>query len=105
MRQGNEGGEMSSTVWQAFRPSAGLLPGVSRAVSIKHGFRSMKRIAILLAPLPCCTPVFAAITGTVMNGTTGQPQAGITVSVLHMTPQGPQRGGSVKADAQGKFSI
>ena len=65
----------------------------------------MKRISIILAPLLSSAPAFAAITGTVMNGTTGQPQAGITVSVLHMTPQGPQPGGSVKADAQGKFSI
>jgi hypothetical protein len=65
----------------------------------------MKRLAITLAPLVCCAPAFAAITGTVLNGTTGQPQAGITVTVLRMTPQGPQPGGSVKADAQGKFSI
>ena len=65
----------------------------------------MRRISITLAPLVCCAPALAAITGTVMNGTTGQPQAGITVSVLRMTPQGPQPGGSVKADAQGKFSI
>ena len=65
----------------------------------------MRRISIILAPLVCCAPVFAAITGTVINGTTGQPQAGITVSVLRMTPQGPQPAGNVKADAQGKFSI
>ena len=66
---------------------------------------AMKRFAVTLAPMLCCAPVFAAITGTVMNGTTGQPQVGITVSVLHMTPQGPQPGGTAKADAQGKFSI
>lgn len=65
----------------------------------------MKRLAITLAPLLCCAPTFAAITGTVINGTTGQPQAGITVTVLRMTAQGPQPGGSAKADAQGKFSI
>jgi hypothetical protein len=65
----------------------------------------MRRISITLAPLLCCASAFAAITGTVMNGTTGQPQAGITVTVLRMTPQGPQPGGSVKADAQGKFTL
>jgi hypothetical protein len=65
----------------------------------------MRRIAITLAPLLCCAPTFAAITGTVINGTTGQPQAGITVMVLRMTPQGPQPGGTVKADAQGKFTL
>jgi hypothetical protein len=65
----------------------------------------MRRISTTLAPLLCCAPAFAAITGTVINGTTGQPQAGITVTVLRMTPQGPQPGGSVKADAQGKFTL
>ena len=65
----------------------------------------MKRLLIPLAPILCCATAFGAITGTVMNGTTGHPEAGITVSVLRMTPQGPQPAGNVKADAQGKFSI
>ena len=65
----------------------------------------MSRIVVSFATLVCCAPAFAAISGTVMNGTTGQPQAGITVMVLRMTPQGPQPGGSVKADAQGKFTL
>lgn len=65
----------------------------------------MRQFAITLAPLLSCFPAFAAITGTVMNGTTGQPAAGITVTVLRMTPQGPQPGGSAKADGQGKFSL
>jgi hypothetical protein len=65
----------------------------------------MNRAAVTFGTLLCSAPTFAAIIGTVINGTTGLPQAGITVSVLHMTPQGPQPGGSVKADAQGKFSI
>jgi hypothetical protein len=50
-------------------------------------------------------PAFAAITGTVVNRTTGQPQAGITVSLLRMGQNGPEPAGDVKADAQGKFSI
>src|SRR5215469_13390809 len=108
---------MSSRVVQAFWPAAGLsglgtpgsrvrprrsgLPGGAAAVSTIQGWIYMKRIAILLGPFMCCAPVFAAITGTVMNGTTGQPQAGIAVSVLRMTQQGPQPAGNVKADAQG----
>jgi hypothetical protein len=53
----------------------------------------------------CCAPAVAAITGTVMNGTTGKPEAGITVSLLRMGPKGPEPAGDVKADAQGKFSL
>ncbi len=57
--------------------------------------------AVLLA----CAPAMAAVTGTVMNGTTGQPQAGITVSLLRMGPNGPEPAGEVKADPQGKFKL
>jgi hypothetical protein len=60
---------------------------------------------VLLGVLLCGIPAMAAINGTVVNGTTGQPQPGITVSVLRMTSNGPQPGGDVKADAQGKFSL
>lgn len=52
-----------------------------------------------------CAPAVAAITGTVVNRSTGQPAAGITVSVLRMGQNGPEPAGDVKADAQGKFSI
>ena len=65
----------------------------------------MSRIAIILAPLVSCAPAFAAISGTVINGTTGQPQAGITVTLLKMGASGPEPAGQVKADAQGKFSV
>ncbi|MBV9504260.1 MAG: carboxypeptidase regulatory-like domain-containing protein, partial [Acidobacteriia bacterium] len=65
----------------------------------------MKRIAFFYALLFGCAPVFAAISGTVVNGTTGKPEAGATVNLLRMTAQGPQPAGQVKADAQGKFSL
>jgi hypothetical protein len=65
----------------------------------------MSRVVTTFAGLVCCAPAFAAISGTVINGTTGQPQAGITVSVLRMTQNGPQPAGNVKADVQGKFSV
>src|SRR5215469_8841904 len=57
--------------------------------------------ALFLASLPA----LAAISGTVVNGTTGQPQAGITVTLLRMGPKGPEPAGDVKADAQGKFKV
>jgi len=48
---------------------------------------------------------YAAIDGTVVNGTKGGPQAGATVTLFQTTQQGPQNLGSVKSDAQGKFAF
>jgi hypothetical protein len=56
---------------------------------------------ILLATLPAC----AAISGVIVNGTTGKPEAGITVTLLKMTAKGPQPAGETKADAQGAFKL
>ncbi len=47
----------------------------------------------------------AAVDGTVVNGTTGKPQAGSTVTLFQTTQQGPQNLGSIKTDAQGKFAF
>jgi hypothetical protein len=47
----------------------------------------------------------AAVDGTVVNGTSGKPQAGATVTLFQPTSQGPQFIDSVKTDAAGKFSI
>ena len=38
-----------------------------------------------------------------LNGTTGKPQPGSTVTLFQTTHQGPQNLGSVKTDAAGKF--
>ena len=59
----------------------------------------------LLAFVVGCAPALAAISGTVINGTTGQPQPGIPVTLLRMGPTGPEAAGDGKADAQGKFSL
>ena len=45
----------------------------------------------------------AGVDGIVMNGTTGKPQPGATVTLFQTSNQGPQDLGSVKSDAQGKF--
>ncbi len=45
----------------------------------------------------------AGVDGTVVNGTTGKPQPGATVTLFQTSGQGPQNIGSVKTDAQGKF--
>lgn len=50
-------------------------------------------------------PVFAAVDGTVVNGTTGQPQANAVVLLIQPTQAGMKNLGSTKTDAQGHFSF
>jgi hypothetical protein len=59
----------------------------------------MKHLAFLLL----AAQAYAAIDGFVINGTTGKPQQGSTVTLFQTTQQGPQNLGSVKTDAMGKF--
>ena len=47
----------------------------------------------------------AAVTGTVINRTTGQPQAGATVGLNKLGQNGIELIDQAKSDAQGKFSI
>src|SRR5215471_15812757 len=84
LRQVRKGDGM---IWghQPFKAAAGLLPG-----------------AMMLCVL---TPLSAAIDGTVMNATTGKPQAAVTVTLVHPGEGGMQTLGSAKTDAQGKFAI
>jgi hypothetical protein len=62
---------------------------------------SLKHLSLLLLSIPA----FAAVSGVVVNGTTGKPEAGITVTLLKMTQKGPQPAGETKADAQGVFKL
>ncbi len=50
-------------------------------------------------------PVFAAVDGTVMNGTTGKPQPGVVVSLVQPSQGGMQSLGNAATDAEGKFRI
>jgi hypothetical protein len=63
----------------------------------------------LAAPLfflLACTPLFAAVTGTVTNQTTGKPQSGATVALYKVaTATGPELVDQAKSDAQGNFTI
>ncbi len=43
--------------------------------------------------------------GTIVNATTGKPQANVVVSLVQPGKDGMQTLGSVKSDAQGKFQI
>jgi hypothetical protein len=53
---------------------------------------------VLLAP-----PVWAAIDGSVTNGTTNQPQAGISLTLVKPGAQGMQTLGQTTSDQQGRF--
>ena len=61
----------------------------------------MKRLLLFL----CAPALFAAIDGAVVNGTTGQPQAGATVMLTKLGQNGMSPAGSVKTDSAGKFSF
>jgi hypothetical protein len=50
-------------------------------------------------------PAFSAVTGTVINRTTGQPQAGATVALNKLGQNGIELVDQAKSDAAGKFSI
>ncbi len=57
----------------------------------------------LLAPASC---LLGAIEGVVMNGTTGLPQSGVVVNLVHPSAdQGMQTLGTAKSDATGEFKI
>jgi hypothetical protein len=50
-------------------------------------------------------PLFAAVDGTVINKTTGQPQSGATVTLYKLGQAGMESVETVKSGAQGKFHI
>jgi hypothetical protein len=59
-----------------------------------------------VALLLLSAPLFAQITGTVTNQTTGKPQAGATVALYKVaTRTGPELVDQAKSDAEGKFTI
>jgi len=64
------------------------------------------------APLGSCAlflllalPVSAAVTGTVMNGTTGAPQSAVKVTLYRFGQGGMEPVTDTKTDAQGRFTI
>ena len=65
--------------------------------------RKFAQLALLAATL---VAVAAAqnVTGTVRNGTTGKPGAGVEVTILDLS-QGMTEAGNTKADAQGRYSL
>jgi hypothetical protein len=62
----------------------------------------MSKISLVLL---LCAPAMAAVTGTVVNRTTGQPQAGATVGLYNFGQDGLDLVEQAKSDAQGRFTI
>jgi hypothetical protein len=58
-----------------------------------------------LAVLWCALPALAAVDGTVINQTTGKPQAGATVALYQLAEAGMEAVDQAKSDAQGTFVI
>lgn len=56
---------------------------------------------LLLIPVS----IFAAVDGTIVNQSTGQPQANVIVSLIQPGASGMQTLGSTKSDTQGKFKF
>lgn len=68
--------------------------------------RKLSIIVVLGVAVMCAAPAFAAVTGTVINRSTGQPQAGATVALNKLGQQnGIEMVDQAKSDAQGKFTI
>src|SRR6185503_77792 len=63
---------------------------------------NVMRVFLLLISV---SSVFAAIEGTVINGTTGKPQPSVTVSLVQPGAGGMQAIATATSDANGKFSI
>src|SRR5947208_15090728 len=62
----------------------------------------MRILVLLMAALP----IYAAVSGTVTNRTTGKPQAGATVGLYKLgTQTGLELIDQAKSDAQGNFTI
>jgi len=62
----------------------------------------IRSLAAALASGMC---LLGAVDGVVVNGTSGQPQSGVVVTLLQPGAQGMQTLGSVKSDAQGQFKF
>ena len=65
----------------------------------------MKKIALLFLVLACLPSLAAAeVTGTVVNRTTGEPQAGATVTLYKFGQGGMEPVASTKTDAARRIS-
>jgi hypothetical protein len=69
------------------------------------GMRRALSCWLALAIFALASAAFAAIDGTVINGTTGKPQAGVPISLIRPGQNGMETIGSTTSDAQGHFQF
>jgi hypothetical protein len=89
-----------------FSPLTGCSPRAGFSPRAPLNVPRRQNLLPALLPLLCLAaalPLHAAIDGTVLNGTTGQPQPGVMMTLIKPTQQGMQNLGTVKTDPQGKF--
>jgi len=67
------------------------------------GGRQIMKLPMLFLAAAMTLP--AAVTGVVVNKTTGKPQAGVTVTLTNFGAGGMQAAGSTETDAEGRFSF
>ncbi len=60
---------------------------------------------ILIAFLASMACALAAVDGTVVNQTTGKPQAGVLITLVQPGAAGMQTLATVRSNAEGKFSV
>ncbi len=63
----------------------------------------MKPASVFMLGLLCALPGLAAIEGVVTNLSTGQPQAGVEVTLQRLTTTGKEQAGAARTDAGGAF--
>src|ERR1039458_8213951 len=102
MRQAHEGGaRMRILLWHKAPPCAS-----ERSSDVLAALGCTRQSLIPLLLLLLAAPLFAAVTGTVTNQTTGKPQAGATVALYKLaTATGLELIDQTKSDAQGNFTI
>jgi hypothetical protein len=76
-----------------------------KSSAAEQAYRSMFRLTVLVAALVlAAVPAFAAIEGTVTNGTTNKPASGDEVVLLELS-QGMNEAGHTKTDASGHYKF
>ena len=83
-------------------PWAHASPGVAtRYARVRAPRAHQALVALVLAT----ASLYASVDGTVINGTSGQPQPNVVVTLVQPGQAGMQTLGSTKSDAQGRFRI
>ncbi len=84
---------------------SGVMPGYSSRLALARKPGVARSACATVLFLLAAAPLWAAVDGTVVNQTTGRPEAGAEISVFNLTQNGPELLDSAKSDGNGHFSI